>query len=71
MITATTYPQAVCIRGVVLRYTQCGHCNEFVWLRGDQLRAHVTIYPLRLCEGSGRFYFHLFGDRMTAERRAA
>ncbi len=70
MITTSTYPTPVLLRGLVLRYVQCSHCQEHVFLTGDdRLEMHEDPEPpVRTCEGSGRFYFHMFGTRMGVER---
>ncbi len=70
MITTSTYPTPVFLRGLVLRYIQCSHCDGHVVLDGDdRLQEHEDpAPPARTREGSGRFYFHMFGTRMGAER---
>ncbi len=51
-------------------HVQCAHCDGHVVLDGDdRLQEHEDpAPPARTCEGSGRFYFHMFGTRMEAER---
>lgn len=64
--TTLTYPQI----GAEARYVQCGHCHEMVNLRGDQLEFHNVAgeeVP-RVCPGSNRLYYNLFGTMTEVER---
>lgn len=67
--TVATYQQWVAIRGAVLRYMKCWHCESHVWIDAmDKVQPHYDGDPARLCESSNRFWNHPFGSRMKEEQ---
>lgn len=68
--TVKTFPQTVFVRGIVIKFLNCAHCDQVVILHGDKLEPHqVDRGDLKWdCEGGNRFYWHMFGERTAAEQ---
>jgi hypothetical protein len=68
--TTDAYPQAYWARGVAYRWIRCAHCRKLIQVIAHRVMPHIDFGTERECEGSNRFYWHIFGTRTADEPTA-
>lgn len=68
-ITTETYPKTATAWRQTISWVKCHYCARDVAMdRLRRLNVHYNFHAWRVCEGSTRFWWHMFGERMKRER---